>query len=105
MEDVARLISRDPGLCAQVLRVVNSAMFGLAQPIGSIERALNYLGLKSVRSLVLSLSLPTLQRQTSTDARLRDYWKASVAGAVAARYDGPARPASQLATSAGGRVQ
>jgi diguanylate cyclase (GGDEF)-like protein len=50
-----------------------------------MDRALNYLGLKSVRSLVLSLSLPTMRLQTSTDPRLNDWWKASVAGAIVAR--------------------
>jgi diguanylate cyclase (GGDEF)-like protein len=85
MEDIARIITLDPGLCGQVLCTVNSAMFGLHRPIGSIDRALNYLGLKSVRSLVLSLSLPTMRLQTSTDARLRDWWTASVAGAIVAR--------------------
>lgn len=85
MEDIAQIITLDPGLCGQVLRAVNAAMFGLQRPIGSIERALNYLGLKSVRSLVLSLSLPTMRLQTSTDARLGDYWKTSVAGAIVAR--------------------
>ena len=30
MEDIARIITLDPGLCGQVLRAVNSAMFGLA---------------------------------------------------------------------------
>jgi diguanylate cyclase (GGDEF)-like protein len=85
IEDIARIIALDPGLCAQVLRAVNSAMFGLQHPIASIDRALHFLGLKSVRSLVLSLSLPTMRLQTSTDARLRDWWTASVAGAIAAR--------------------
>jgi len=85
LEDIARIILLDPGLCAQVLRVVNSALFGLPHPIGSIERALNFLGLKSVRSLVLSLSLPTLRGLTGGDGRLRDCWKASVAAAVVAR--------------------
>ena len=37
MEDIARIIAGDPGLCEQVLRTVNSAMFGLQQPIGSIK--------------------------------------------------------------------
>ncbi len=85
LEEIARIIALDPGLCGGVLRAVNSAMFGLQRPIGSIERAVHFLGLKSVRSLVLSLSLPTMQLQTSTDPRLRDWWTASVAGAIVAR--------------------
>jgi diguanylate cyclase (GGDEF)-like protein len=85
MDDIARVITLDSGLCSQVLRVVNSALFGLRHPIGSIDRACNYLGLKSVRSLVLSLSLPTMRLQTSSDPRLHDWWTASVAGAIIAR--------------------
>jgi diguanylate cyclase (GGDEF)-like protein len=85
LEDIARIIVRDPGLCGQLLRVVNSALFDLQRPIDSIERALHFLGLKSVRSLVLSLSLPTMRLRTSSDGRLRDWWTASVAGAIVAR--------------------
>jgi diguanylate cyclase (GGDEF)-like protein len=85
IEDIGRIIALDPGLCAQVLRAVNSALFGLSRPIPSIERAVNFLGLRSLRSLVLCLSLPTMQLQTSTDERLRESWKASLAAAVVAR--------------------
>jgi diguanylate cyclase (GGDEF)-like protein len=85
MHDIAQIITHDLGLCAQVLRAVNSAMFGLHRPVESIDRALHFLGLKSVRSLVLSLSLPTMRLQTSTDARLRDWWTGSVTGGIVAR--------------------
>jgi diguanylate cyclase (GGDEF)-like protein len=85
VEEIGRVIALDPGLCGSVLRAVNSAVFGLQRPIASIDRALSFLGLKAVRSLVLSLSLPTLRLQTSTDPRLRDYWRTSVAGAIVAR--------------------
>ncbi|HEX5271728.1 MAG TPA: GGDEF domain-containing protein, partial [Gemmataceae bacterium] len=85
LEDIARVIARDAGLCDGVLRAVNSVMFGLQRPIESIDRAVHFLGLKSVRSLVLSLSLPTMRLQTSTDPRLCDWWTASVAGAIIAR--------------------
>ncbi len=85
LDEIGRIITLDPGLCGQMLRAVNSAMFGLQRPIASIERALGFLGLKSVRSLVLSLSLPTMRLSTSTDPRLRDFWRNSVAGAIIAR--------------------
>ena len=84
IHEIQEIISLDPGLCGQVLRAVNSAMFALQRPIGSIDRALHFLGLKSVRSLVLTLSLPTMQMQTSTDPRLREFWRTSVAGAIIA---------------------
>lgn len=83
--DIGHIISRDPALCGRILKMVNSALFGIPRAVTSIDRALNLLGLKRVRSLVLSLSLPTMQVRSKMNPRMRDYWKASVAGAIAAR--------------------
>ena len=55
--------------------------------------ALNFLGLKSVRSLVLSLSLPSLRGTTGSEERWRECWKASVAAAIVAREFAVQRPA------------
>src|SRR5438132_12073374 len=85
MEEIGELIRLDPLLCGRVLKTVNSALFGLPRSVTSIDRALKLLGLKSVRSLVLSLSLPAIQRQTLADARIQEYWKSSVTGAIVAR--------------------
>jgi signal transduction histidine kinase/ActR/RegA family two-component response regulator len=78
------LISGDPALCAQMLLLVNSALFSLPRAVTSIERALSLLGLKRVRSVVLALSLPAL-RQKEPDPRLEPYWKAWVAASTVAR--------------------
>lgn len=85
LEEIHQIILRDPLLCSQVLRAVNSAMYGLQQPIVSMDRAVGYLGLKSVRSLVLSLSLPTLRLPTQSHPRLREFWRTSVTSAILAR--------------------
>lgn len=85
IEEIGELIRLDPLLCGKVLKTVNSAQFGLRRAVTSIDRALRLLGLRPVRSLVLSLSLPAMQRQTPADARTQEYWKSSVIGAIAAR--------------------
>jgi putative nucleotidyltransferase with HDIG domain len=85
MADVSGIISHDPGLCASLLKIVNSAFFALPSKITVINRALNLLGLKRVRALVLGLSLPSMQRRSSGDARMSDHWKVSVAMGMAAR--------------------
>ncbi len=82
--DLAAVIHRDPALCGQILKVVNSALYTLPRPTTSIERAVALLGFKPVRSLVLSLSLPAMQRQTSGPLPLETFWKESVAGAIVA---------------------
>jgi signal transduction histidine kinase/HD-like signal output (HDOD) protein len=85
LAEIGSLISLDPGLCARILQIVNSAFFTLPYKVGTISRALNLLGLKRVRALVLSLALPAMRRRSGDDAAMRDYWKASVTAAVAAR--------------------
>jgi PAS domain S-box-containing protein len=84
LTDISRLISSDAALCAKLLKIVNSAFFALPGKITAIDRALSLLGLKRVRALVLSLSLPSMQRRGRAADR-SDYWKASVATAMAAR--------------------
>ena len=49
LAEIASLVSLDPGLCANILQIVNSAFFTLPYKVGTINRALNLLGLKRVR--------------------------------------------------------
>ena len=51
---VAAIIQRDPAIAAKVLQVCNSAFFRLPRRVSSIQQAVSYLGLSSVRSMVLS---------------------------------------------------
>lgn len=81
--ELAAVIHRDPALCGKILKAVNSALYGLPRSITSIERAVVLLGLKPVRSLVLSLSLPAMQ-QSAASPPTESFWKESVAGAIVA---------------------
>ena len=82
--EVVALLSKDSGLCGQVLKTVNSGLFGLSRPVGSLKHAVALLGLRPLRSLVLSLALPAM-RTTSRDEVVERFWQESVAGAVIAR--------------------
>jgi len=85
--DLCKIIQVDPGLSGRILRIVNSATFGLSRPVASIQRALAVVGLNSARLLVLTISFPEMQRKMGkVDARwTQNYWKSSVAGAIVAR--------------------
>jgi diguanylate cyclase (GGDEF)-like protein len=82
--DLAAVIHRDPALCGKILKAVNSALYGLPRPTTSIDRAVALLGFKLVRSVVLSLSLPAVQRQQAGQPPMETFWKESVAGAIVA---------------------
>ncbi|HET7809778.1 MAG TPA: response regulator [Steroidobacteraceae bacterium] len=53
MDDVAKIIAMDPAMSARLLKVVNSAYFGLAKPVVDVARAGTLLGLDRIMSLVL----------------------------------------------------
>lgn len=84
-KDLTTLIQVDPGLCGKLLKTVNSALYSLPRAITSVDRAISLLGLGTVRSLVLSLSLPAIQRPSMPGDWMREYWQFSVAGAIIAR--------------------
>jgi HD-like signal output (HDOD) protein/CheY-like chemotaxis protein len=53
MEDVAKIIAMDPSMSARLLKLVNSAYFGLAKPVADVARAGALLGLDRIMALVL----------------------------------------------------
>jgi putative nucleotidyltransferase with HDIG domain len=53
-DNVARLMSRDIALTTNLFKTVNSAAFGLGQPIQSVQDAVTYLGVQRLQALVLS---------------------------------------------------
>ena len=55
LEDVGEIIGHDIAMTAKILKLVNSAFFGLRRQISSPVEAVNYLGLDTVKGLVLSI--------------------------------------------------
>jgi HD-like signal output (HDOD) protein len=55
LEDIGRIIGRDIGMTAQILKLANSAFFGLRRELSSPEMAVAYIGLDTIKSLVLSI--------------------------------------------------
>ncbi|HEX5842075.1 MAG TPA: HDOD domain-containing protein [Pseudomonas sp.] len=57
LPSIARLISQDPGLSGALLKIVNSAHFGLSNRIASIQQAVNLLGCDTVINLINAQSI------------------------------------------------
>ena len=62
----------DPAVSAKVLQVCNSAFFRLPRRVASIPQAVNYLGLYTVRSMVLSAELFQPGKPLSPGSTWRD---------------------------------
>jgi HD-like signal output (HDOD) protein len=50
---IAAILRRDMGLCAKLLQLVNSSFFRVSRTITSIEQAVGFLGIDTVRNLVM----------------------------------------------------
>ncbi len=57
LQKVAGIVELDVGISAKVLQLVNSAFFGSARSITNIQSAVGYLGISTLKSLVLSVEL------------------------------------------------
>ncbi|MBE2215517.1 MAG: HDOD domain-containing protein [Opitutaceae bacterium] len=55
IDDVAALVRIDTALATQVLRLANSAYFGLVERVATVEEGIQHIGLTQVQRLVTSL--------------------------------------------------
>ncbi len=87
MEEVVHDIQRDPGLSAQILRVVNSAFYGLSRRISSIQRAVVTLGYRATKQIVTIASVIVKLGQQHPEVKfdLKDFWGHSLWVAHAAQ--------------------
>jgi HD-like signal output (HDOD) protein len=83
-QDLHKVIANDPALVARILKVVNSAFYGLPGQIGSINRAIVLLGLNAVKNIVIAASLAKLFRggKVSPHFAAKDLWSHSIAVGV-----------------------
>lgn len=86
-QDLHAVIANDPALCSRILKVVNSAFYGLPRQIGSINRAIVLLGLNAVKNIAIAASLTKLFRggELCAGFAARDLWVHSVATASAGK--------------------
>lgn len=84
---LAQKISQDQALVAKVLRVANSAFYGLPRQVGTTQEAVVVLGFGTVRSLVLSAGfINAFSASASTACVDREqYWQRSLVVATYAR--------------------
>jgi len=82
-----KIVSHDPALVTRILKVVNSAFYGLPGQIASIERAIVLLGLNAVKNIAVAASLGQLFRgvKLCEGWTAKDLWTHCIAVGVAAR--------------------
>ena len=85
-KDLVRVIESDPVMTMKLLKLVNSAFFGLSRNIASIKHALVYLGLNTVKNLAISVAaVNSLPRQSIKELPVQDFLTHSIATALIAQ--------------------
>ncbi|MBN1673591.1 MAG: HDOD domain-containing protein [Kiritimatiellae bacterium] len=102
LDQVAAVIARDVTLTAKILQVVNSAFFGLPHHIESVRHAVAYLGMRTVRALVLVAGVFSLftRKQAETFAIHELYAHSIAVGLLAGAIARMAAPEPALADHA-----
>lgn len=87
IENVARIIEIDPAMSTSILRLVNSAFYGLRGKSSSISHAVMILGFNTVKNAIVSVAvLDTLSvKERIRNFDMNDFWRHSVSVAVLGR--------------------
>ncbi len=85
--DLNQVISLDPVLVGRVLKLINSAYYGLGQQVTSLVRAIIMLGINTVKNLALSTAVVrSLSTKKSFQALDMDgFWRHSLCVGVSAK--------------------
>jgi signal transduction histidine kinase/HD-like signal output (HDOD) protein len=86
-EDLSQIINKDSSLTAKVMRMVNSAYYGLPSRVTSMEHALLLLGTDAVKNIAISASVFQAFAKTRGDAvfDLKRFWRHSLTCATMAK--------------------
>ncbi|MBW2434995.1 MAG: HDOD domain-containing protein [Deltaproteobacteria bacterium] len=86
VSQIEEILRHDPGLTANVLRLANSAYFGIPSKIGSIRQAVILLGLKRLIQMVIAACVSAIMDRSvpGYDLPPGELWRHSIAVSVAA---------------------
>lgn len=84
--DIANTISKDIAMTAKILKLVNSAFFGLRHQVASSGEAVTYLGINTLKTLVLTIhAFAQFEGQHRDGFSLERLWSHSLHVAATAR--------------------
>jgi len=89
IREIGEVIAKDPAMTAEILKMVNSAFFGIGRHVSSPAEAASLLGLNILKALVLSVGI--FSQFNASQFKIKDFsidvlWRHSLAvGALAKR--------------------
>ncbi|MBN1113835.1 MAG: HDOD domain-containing protein [Oligoflexia bacterium] len=85
--DISNIVTNDVAISAKILRLVNSAFYGLERKVESIQHAVAYLGFRNIYNLVLNLTVFKVfsGKLGETGFKWNNFWLHCLATAEASR--------------------
>ena len=86
VDEIEDILRQDPGLTANILKLANSAYFGIPTRVGSPRQAVILLGLRRLVQLVIASCVSAIMGRPvpGYDLTAGDLWRHSIAVAIAA---------------------
>jgi HD-like signal output (HDOD) protein len=83
---VTKVIAKDPGLAAGMLRAANSPFFGLNRAVSSVPKAISVLGLKHFSNIATGLAIRFAMSQGDKAKRFERFWDTAEKSALMGHY-------------------
>lgn len=84
-EDLQKVINTDQALTVQILKIANSAMFGMMREVRTVTQAIMTLGFSTIKSVVIASSAKNLYSRGSVGLQERLLWEHALTTAMAGR--------------------
>jgi HD-like signal output (HDOD) protein len=84
IDDITRLILQDPAICAQILKVANSAYYSRGTQIPTISQAVTHLGTNIIKRILFAIEMIGLYPGTLAIEEFNEseFWRHTLAGAL-----------------------
>lgn len=85
-DKIADVLAAHPSIAAPILQLANSAFYGLSRTVSSINHAVVMLGMRTIRSLIITTTTQSLYKRSGSTGEICDkMWKHSLATAIFSR--------------------
>jgi putative nucleotidyltransferase with HDIG domain len=85
-KELVHVIEHDPILTIKVLKLVNSAYFGLTREVTSVNHAVVYVGMNTIKNVAISVATTgALPKSNEAGLNMNEFWAHSLAVGVIAK--------------------
>ena len=82
MTSVSAIIENDPAMMARILKVVNSAFYGTAEPVVSIRQAVTRMGFHAVENIAMATSVIQTMPNAGGTLDAEQFWRHCISSGI-----------------------